>query len=201
MKVGTSALFFLFAITMAQFAFAQDGGSKFGGASPFGGVVTLDGLTERPVGVSVEMVEIGRVADIDYKILHSHGSAIFGPWSIGCRKDAISDEKSCNLINGDLWIWIYADGTRRVSVGGDRFPGTSSHLRIDSGTARATPPASEGLFGARDSAAIIAEMHRGKRALTRYYRWPNHRQIDKDVELSGFKEAIRFAEWALQSLK
>ena len=164
--------------------------------------------------IEVNTVETGTKDAVAYRIYYTDGSASFagepgntlapgerGNWSVGCRKDAMTDARSCHVKKGDLWVWAYSTGVRRVIIGGDHYPGYAAQIRVDSQAPLSTPASGEGVFGPQGAKSAISQLLRGETVVTRYVDWPHRGNVDKTESLYGFKQAYEYMDWALANMR
>lgn len=130
---------------------------------------------------------------------HTDGSTSIGgeggeasAWSIGCKVDAMSDNKSCNMSNGSLFI--YRDKTGwSVFVSGDHFPGTGSMIRINGGKPITTSD-DDGMFSHAASARIVEQLKNGAEVATRYTNWPYNTYTDGTVNTEAVETAFAYLD-------
>lgn len=171
-------------------------------------------------------VEEGEINGVNYIFYYSDGSGSFvgtkggtlhgtgnyaastalrENWSVGCKKDAISDKKTCHMtmVGKNLWIWAYPNGIYNVSVGNgdDHFPGSTVAIRIDGGTPITATAKNGGSFSRQVSATLIAQIKRASKLTTRYMEWPNRYWVDETWELYGFNEALQYITWAVNKIR
>ncbi len=107
-------------------------------------------------------------------------------WDIDCKRDRISDQKTCFLSQFPLTI-MFINKRAFVGVGSSVFPASSSAIRIDGGVPFL---GTEGFF--EDSARIVAALKKGRSAITRYQKWPYEANIDDEIDLSGINVSIKY---------
>lgn len=158
-------------------------------------------------------IESGSRDGVEYQIHYNSGSGNFASsgsadqigsriarnyWLVGCRRDVMDDTKRCYVQREDLWVWVYSDGSRRVSIGaGKTYPNTPASIRVDSASPVASPVGTEGVFGPRGTKDAIEQMLQGQQIATRYIDWPYRSNVDKTMSLHGFRQAYEYLEWAL----
>lgn len=178
---------------------------------PFSEGATVSENETRFLGeIEVNTIETGEKDGVLYRVYYTDGSGTFAGssdskldyserdnWSVACRKDVMDDSRYCYMHRGDLWVFAYSDGKRRVSIGGDTYPGTPTTLRVDANAPLNSPNDTEGTFGPSNSEKAIAQMRAGAKVATRYIDWPYRTNVDSVTSLYGFKEAYAYLEWAL----
>ncbi|HBC0018022.1 TPA: hypothetical protein JG871_003941 [Enterobacter hormaechei subsp. xiangfangensis] len=114
-------------------------------------------------------------------------------WSIGCKIDPMNDTKSCNMSNGDLFIWRDKSGWSVFVSGGDHYPGTSSSIRINGGKPFTTGD-NDGMFSHAVSARIVDQLKGGAEVLTRYTDWPYNSYKDGTVDTTNVEAALNYLD-------
>ncbi|URG51098.1 hypothetical protein IG605_010090 [Pectobacterium quasiaquaticum] len=131
---------------------------------------------------------------------HSDGSTTIGGengWSIGCKRDAMTDRLLCNMSRGDLFIVQDSKGYS-VAVMGDIYPGSVSSVRINGGKPYNTSD-NDAMFGAGVSTKIVKAIHDGTNVITRYYDWPYNAPRDREVDTKGYDTALGFMNLVYRS--
>jgi hypothetical protein len=163
-------------------------------------------------------MESGLLNGVRYEFFYSDGSGRFAAtkerafdaqelsptldWSVGCEKDAITDEKSCYVDRDEFRVWVDARGRSRVYIGSNYYPGSNLVIRIDR-----TPPVAinsrmfHGSFGYRSSPRIISRIASAKTVTTRYHKWPYKDYEDSTWSTYGFKEALAYIKWAVARIR
>lgn len=158
----------------------------------------------------------GRLNGVAYKFYYSDGSGRFEgsdglgidvtrggmsvldqSWSVACKKDAIDDSVHCSAIRGDLWIFKTKTRTI-VSVLGTKEPGSKIAIRVDENPAFTAP---EAVGWVETSEPILRQLLAGKKAVTRYTRWPEGTHADKEIGLYGLSAVMAYLDWAIQQIK
>lgn len=186
-------------------------------AAPFTSTATVsEKETELFTRVEINKVEEGAINDVQYRIYYTDGSGTFSGaadgslggvlgsgdhWSTSCKKDSMSDEKSCHLQRKGLWVWAYPNGRLTIFIGGDHYPGTSASIRIDSNSAINSSANGEGVFTAAQARSIVQQLTSGSRVAIRHVDWPYRSAVDDSFDLHGFSEAYQYLQWALQQIR
>ena len=154
---------------------------------------------------------LGTVNGIAYRIFDDLSGGFAGnkanslgddnSWSIRCKKDAMSDRKSCSVSRRKLFIDVEPGKVAFLYVGVDHFPGKSTALRVDDKKPVVGTQGSDGDFSNGQVATILKQLAKGTSVTTRYYQWPYERAEDESFELTGFNEALDYAKWAVRQLK
>lgn len=159
--------------------------------------------------------ETGVLNGVPYRIHFVDGSGIFGGtrdsalhamepignnWQVGCKRDAISDQKLCHMYRRDLWVYVTSTGQTMVAVGHEHFPGSSVAVRIDGAAPFSASAAKEGYFSAAASSKIAQQLRVAKSLTTRYVKWPYKAPIDDSWEPYGFAEAFQYINWAVRRI-
>jgi hypothetical protein len=118
-------------------------------------------------------------------------------WNIACRRDKMSQTKSCSVDRGDLYIFVYQSRPIKVSIGDEHFPSSTTSIRV--GAKRFDTYDRDGDFP--QSAAILASMKDGVQVVTRYMKWPYREWIDDEFTAYGAQAAVRVAQWLLKNGK
>lgn len=98
-------------------------------------------------------------------------------------------------------MWLYENGSLRISIGSSHYPSSSVALRIDSKKPFYTTADNDGVFSSAQTKNIIAQLRSGKKITTRYAKWPYRSSVDEIFELYGFNEAYLYIQWALRKIK
>lgn len=149
-----------------------------------------------------EVHETGAIGNVEYSI-YIDGTGSFGAkgsidyetrWMTNCDKDKFNERKMCYMHQKDLFVFLI-NGSFSVSVGLNQFPRSSCALKIDNNK---TLYGVEGQFN--NSLGIIEQLKKGKVASTRYQQWPYERNVDEEVTLLGFSEALDFIKMRYKQL-
>jgi hypothetical protein len=162
-------------------------------------------------------IETGTLNGVVYTFYYTDGSGMFAGsrgntlqvlepidsnWLVGCKKDTMTDEKSCYMDRGDVRIWVDAPGRSEIYIGNNHYPGSLVVIRIDKGAPLAISSRSfDGSFGFRSSPAIIKQISQAKVVSTRYQKWPYRDYIDQSWEPYGFNEALQYIRWAVKHIR
>ncbi len=188
----------------------------------------VSGQTFMPEG-KVEMLEVkllsntdviktekGLINGVHYQFYYTDGSGTFSGtsgntgnirepyesnWSVSCKKDPISDKKTCQMKMKDLWVYVSGNGKTVVSIGAEHFPNSSVIARIDGGAPITSSSSNDGDFPPNASAKIIDGLKRGQSVTTRYMKWPYRTWVDNSWELYGFNETFKYINWAVRNIK
>lgn len=108
-------------------------------------------------------------------------------WELSnCKRDRFDGTKSCSIMKQGLVVNIF-NGKQSVFVLGGKhghYPSSQSAIKIDNNK---TIYGIEGEFS--NSQAIINQMIKGSAVSTRYQDWPYKLNNDRNIDLSGFKDA------------
>lgn len=115
-------------------------------------------------------------------------------WTVVCYDDRIDDTRNCIVENGNLYAGVTSDGLKYIGVGREHYPGSTIAIRIDGGTPLKWRE--DKYLGAGRIEVWIDRLKKGSTALVRYRRWPENRNIDQEVTLTGFTAAYNDAERA-----
>lgn len=118
-------------------------------------------------------------------------------WAIACKRDAMTQRKSCHATLGDLWIYIDHAGKIIVSVGVDHYPGSQTSIRL--GSRRFDTLDRDGDFS--QSLSIIQAMKDGQIIVTRFMKWPYRQWIDQERVLYGSQATIAMLRWTIANLR
>lgn len=121
-------------------------------------------------------------------------------WSIGCKKDPITDQRSCHMHMKDLWIYVVDKRRPIVSIGNDHFPGSVTTIRIDADSPISVSAKSDGNFPPEVSDRIISRLRRAKTITTRFMKWPYRSWVDESWDVYGFSEALAYVNWAVKHM-
>lgn len=174
-------------------------------------------------------LETGTINGVAYKFWHSEGSGYFSGvrnyegnfsnitnrgdyqtdytiarkehWEVLCKKDSISDSKSCHLKKGGLWVYAYGKGKNQISIGHDHYPRSTVAIRINDGQVFTVPSNNDGDFSVSASAKIIQQLKSANSVTTRYMEWPYQTWKDNSFDLYGFNEAFQYINWAVSQIK
>lgn len=150
----------------------------------------------------------GEINGIAYRISPSNWRASFAGsldnpldlgnyWEIYCRKDAITDQKSCSIQRKTLTIIIKHKQQPFLYVGEDHYPFKPTTIRVDSNKPLHGTIGSDGDFSSNSISIILKQMVKGQSITTRYYEWPYDYSKTDTFPLAGFNEAMTYAKWAL----
>ncbi len=164
-----------------------------------------------------QKIETGILNGVEYRIYYSDGSGSFVGrrggnladvmsfqynWHVSCRKDVITDGKSCFMNRGATFVFVDDTGAYNLHLGTDHYPGSDIVIRIDNGKPIfMNSRTSTGSFGPRLSAAIIQSISKAKTVTTRYYKWPRNLPLDATWEPYGFNEALAYIKWAASRIR
>ena len=165
--------------------------------------------------VQIHKSEKGVLNGVHYDFYYTDGSGTFSGnssntknfrnkennWSVACKKDPISDKKTCHMKMNDLWIYVYDNGKVVVSIGSEHFPSSSVTVRIDQGTPFTASSTKDGDFPPKTSAKIIEQLKQARSLTTRYMKWPHKSWVDDSWEVYGFNEAFKYINWAVKRIK
>ena len=111
-------------------------------------------------------------------------------WRFHCRTDAMDDTRTCVLSTERMspylmviWASSFAGAGVSVAYLGDRYPGSTVSLRVDSSPALTSPEGRP--FGGARSAAILAQIRTGNTLRLRAYDWPYNAAQDEEIDLTG----------------
>lgn len=129
----------------------------------------------------------------EYRIYNDGSAGLINPtgehWSIGCKKDAITDEKSCNLYKDKLFIF-YINNNIEICILGHNFPGRRGAIRIGSNKAITTD-----YNGCIDGNKHITQLYSEKRMTVRYYKWPYDYPKDDNFDINGLQSAMELMKF------
>ena len=141
----------------------------------------------------------GRADDLHYRY-HDDASGSVGAapgalsslWSIECRIDAMTDDKSCSLHDKDGALFLTMTSKRhvRICAMGHDFPGRQAMLRFDS-----EPAVNLGEGGCSSDDTSIDEVLRARKIAVRSYKWPYDYRHDRSVNLNGLPLAVDLARF------
>jgi hypothetical protein len=127
----------------------------------------------------VRPIEQGIWNGVPYWLVRSSGQSTVGAgglgnyWTTSLYFDPIDDEVSIIAYRGDLWIHFAA--SILVSAGADRYPRSSSAIRIDANEPFTSSNGDP--FAGEQAAQIIDQLRSAKTVTTRYINWPEHLEI------------------------
>ena len=111
-------------------------------------------------------------------------------WSVDCRKDAMTDRRTCQFSNRGIFVYYGVSSTpQEICAFGHSFPGRIAQIRIDSNA-----PVSTNGDGCAPASKLLAQITGAIQVTTRVYTWPYDYPVDKVFTLAGFKEAIALAD-------
>ena len=185
--------------------------------SPFSPSGTVEQSPTKLLRITeVHKTESGVLNGVHYHFFYTDGSGTFAGrpgntghfsepsktnWTVGCKKDAMSDKKHCSMRLGSLWIYAFPRGRVTVSIGADHYPGSNVAIRIDAGTPVSHSSRNDGDFPPDVSARVVQQLKRANTVTTRYMEWPYRAWVDDTWELYGFNEAYQYITWAVSRLK
>ncbi|EPW3466519.1 hypothetical protein ACWJ7M_003525 [Acinetobacter baumannii] len=106
-------------------------------------------------------------------------------WNYGsCYKDRFNGAKICSIHNKNIMVAII-NGEQKIYIGSNHYPGKKTAVKIDNGI---TYYGKEGYFN--NSKVIIDEMKKGNIIYTRYVKWPYEYNVDSEISLIGFTNAL-----------
>lgn len=165
--------------------------------------------TPSPAGKD-SAVESGEVGGVPYYIYQDGSGAVravpsadianYDPrtmWSLACRRDAMTGERSCSARFGQLWLFVSNQRGDVVSVGADTFPGSVTSIRV--GNRRFDTSHRDGNFS--QSAQILPLLKDGAAVATRYVEWPHREWIDAELEIHGAQAALQLLRWVVRNSK
>jgi hypothetical protein len=158
-----------------------------------------------------EPVAVGALNGVTY-LYRSNGIALFATapatdwrnmsrtnsWAIGCSKDAMTDVVSCAVSREDLRIVLSDTASFVVLIGTNHYPGSEVAIRFDQERPLHSPAPG---FPDFQTKAILDRSLTAATVTTRYQKWPYQANIDRTLELYGFKEALTFLRWAIPHFK
>lgn len=161
--------------------------------------------------------ESGSLNSVSYRFYYSDGSGTFSGvegggslqdaknysdhWNISCNKDIMTDKKECTVGKNELWISVGVGRPPIIIVGGEHFPNSVSTIRLDNNPPISSGPRGNGVFPSSGNAALLKKIKLANVISTRYMKWPNNYWIDDKWNLTGFKEAIQYASWAVTKIQ
>jgi hypothetical protein len=120
-------------------------------------------------------------------------------WLVSCHIDRMSDRRLCHAARGDLLVALEQGGMAYVAIprtDGDRYPGSSISVRLDTRPALSTDKSA--WLGA-EARGIVTRMCRAKRIATRYTNWPWNRYVDNEFSLRGFCDVWGYLQKAINA--
>lgn len=170
--------------------------------------------------IDVNKVEQGVLNSVHYKFYYSDGSGTFSgskngelaapgnfemgaDWNVACKKDAMTDKKTCTLNRKHLYITVNSHGHISVFIAGsdEQYPGTPVAVRIDSHRAIHSSSGSNGSFTHRQSIEILRQLKSGSKMTTRFEGWPYGNNEDTSFKLYGFREVYKYIRWAVKRIR
>jgi hypothetical protein len=118
-------------------------------------------------------------------------------WDVGCRRDKMTNRKSCSVNRGDLYVFVYQSELIKVSIGAEHFPGSATSIRV--GSKRFDTTDRDGDFP--QSTAILTSMKDGTQVVTRFMKWPYRQWVDDEFDVYGAQVAVKVAQWLLKTGK
>jgi hypothetical protein len=152
----------------------------------------INGMAYRLYGDGSGIAEGMPAAGVDRYVLSN-------VWHLKCKRDSMTDLKSCIAHFRDFWIYADERGRVQVMVGTDHFPGSISSIRV--GQSRFDSASEVGLFTPDQSAKILELMTQGTPSVTRYMKWPSRSWVDKEFEPYGVSGVVELIKWAAQTGK
>lgn len=182
---------------------------------------TPDGIIEmappHSAGGPELKLESGSLNSISYRFYYSDGSGSFSGvegggslrevnsysdhWRISCSKDIMTDKKECTVGKKELWISVGVGRPPVIIVGEGHFPNSASTMRLDSNPPISSGARGNGVFPSSGNSALLNKIKLANTISTRYMKWPNNYWIDDKWNLTGFKEAIQYATWAVTKIQ
>lgn len=136
-------------------------------------------------------VERGQIEGSGY-VLWDDGVAEVAHWRIYCSADAMTDQLTCAVNSGDLWISYSSGKLGAVSVGAKRHPGKMEMaVRVDG--EKAVSSKAHSWFG-KEAERLVASMARGNVIRTRFTKWPDETHTDGAIVAGGLKGATAAAK-------
>lgn len=117
-----------------------------------------------------------------------------GHWDLSCSRDKMTSARSCLVKQGDLYVFVKADGKVLVSVGDEHFPGSQTSIKI--GAKRFDTTERDGFFTTGNQ--IVSLMRNGTPVVTRYMKWPYRSWIDTEFTAYGLDTAVHVARWIIK---
>ena len=119
-------------------------------------------------------------------------------WQSICRRDKMTDDRRCFLIQGGLSVTVDRSNSFSVNIGHNHYPGTNVMLRLDS-----EKPMSAGENGwiGVDAGKIVKKILASKKVATRFTKWPNKVPSDEEFDPHGLDVAIEYARWVINGQK
>lgn len=162
-------------------------------------------------------VEKGSINGVQYLIYYTDGSGRFlgkrggsfdwtahdEHWRVRCKKDAMSDQVSCDADRYDLHLsitrWKPDKLLYIVIIGDNHYPRSRVAIRFDG---------EQPILGGRiqgyafeNGEAIMDRLAKAKKVTTRYKVWPSGVDVDSEWEVYGAKEVIDYLKWAVVRIK
>lgn len=141
----------------------------------------------------LSIIEKTKLNGVDVSVFHSDGSGTIGKgysdkqaWQSACKKDAMTDEVTCQIHQGNLFLFKDKSGYS-VGVGGELYPKTNAFIRL--GKDKPLQAKYESIFSAEQTDQIISGLTAGDKVLTRYTKWPNKTDIDESIDAKYFLSA------------
>lgn len=113
-------------------------------------------------------------------------------WSLACRNDAMTDQRSCTMSNPKVGLFLRFTNPRAtpsLCVTDHDYPGVVAMIRVDGQS-----PVSLGTSGCTIDPSLLAQLENGTDIVVRSQEWPNA-QRDRRGVLTGFNDALAFARW------
>lgn len=151
--------------------------------------------------------ERGEVNGIQYQFFFDDGNGSFwvsdieSGWDVSCKKDVISDKKTCTLNRGDLYVFAQGNGQVIVSIGTEHFPGSTVSFRADNRSPITNQAANDGKFSLKKSSQVVSELLNSNSITIRHMKWPYRNWVDSSMDTKGFGEAYSYIKWAVKRIK
>ena len=119
-------------------------------------------------------------------------------WSVSCKSDEMTDEKTCSVSNSGsrLFIWLEkGKGIASLTLFSHDFPGRNLSIRVGSGK----PITVRRFINGSAAKKLISQMKPGVVVKTRHYHWPYDYSKDEKTTIDGnsLAEALNYAKWVL----
>lgn len=157
--------------------------------------------------------EQGTLNGVGYRVQYSDGSGVIqgnadaplatagyqDNWKLTCRPSEGTPLYRCTLRKGDIGLQKDTGGHRTLLVGENHRKGSELLLRVD-GQWAVTAPAGSGFTG-EQTARLLTDMRKGRKADTRYHNDSVRAPTDRTVSLYGFAQAVDIMDTVLDQLK
>ncbi|MGH7771485.1 MAG: hypothetical protein ACREQA_04540 [Candidatus Binatia bacterium] len=161
--------------------------------------------------------EEGTYNGVTYRFHHEDGSGAFGRykdyimepslirqdleeykdiigWSITCQQNKMEDMRYCFAESGDLLIYLTDNGFLNIKVGGDQYPGSEIAVRF--GNEKPLSATKHGWFGDLGG-MLLQRLMSSASVVTRYKKRPGATDVEREVDLSGLREAFEYMQFAV----